>query len=442
MGNLKSEIEIIINSTDADERRIAAESIIDAGEFDQQIISTFVDCLSDSDKGVADSCIRGLQNVPDELKKFTSQKLSELLKSNNISVRNAASDLLISYGSEAVSSLVNLLKEKDDDAKKFAIDILGLISDASTLDEMLELIKDKDPNIAVSAVEAVGNIFYEKDLEETLRHDSLFILISHFQVNEELRPAIIEAISKIGDSKSIEFLLDQLHKEEDFFNKIAIIDGLSLCGNDISICYKLMENLHDEDENLQLIYLKTIMAIAHRVEEEIVLHNELRNIARKGLEDDDEDTRNASLLALGMQYEPEDSEGLIVALQHSNNDVIDFILNNLLFNSDYEVYERFINYFYEHYDPDKTPIENDIANSIIVLIDSLDERYKITAIEAMIINYLEKALVSLDLFLRFTDLYRDISEEVFQREYQKLNKEKQSMVADLASSLEIELENH
>lgn len=164
---------------------------------------------------------------------LVADKLTEFISSDDISLRNIAGEILISYGEFAVDSLIKFLKKtKDVIDLKFAADILAEIHDKKVEQAVLELIKQTDnENVLISYIEALGN---NRSVQ------SIDLLIHLYNQNEILKPYIINALGKIGTVKAFNFILQQ-YKDEDDLVKYMIIESLGDIGNEESFFFLISE---------------------------------------------------------------------------------------------------------------------------------------------------------------------------------------------------------
>lgn len=344
----KEKINDLMFHQDANVRRAAAESLLDKEDFDREILEAFVHGVLDPDPGVKDICSRALSKAESEDAYKAAIFIAPFIAHRDIEVRNLCSDILHRIGEPALEPLLPFLEEEDDFVRQFALDIVGAIGNEKAKEAITKLLDDKDPNVRSSAVEAIGNLRFQDKVED---------IISRFNKEEDLNPIIIESLGKIGSKRAEEFLSNIIRNEDDFFLKTAAIDSFSLCGSDYDICVELMNQLDSTPDELQTTLLKTIYAIAFRNEYEIILPEELRYVAHKALNEDDEDFRGAGLVALGNSYKPEDVSSLMNEVLHYNEDTQQMILYNLLVNSPKEIIRPFFKEFLASPIPDGTFLE-------------------------------------------------------------------------------------
>jgi len=316
-------IEQLLFNSDAGSRRRAAEELIAHKSDGEGVIKAFVSGLTDGDKGVRDICALGLVQSYKELVKFKAEAVAALVVHTNIEVRNLAADILLQFGSQAAEALYPYLQDRKADNRKFACDILGLSGNAEAISVVGRLLHDEDANVRCAAIEALGHLRASVFLEP---------LLALYNQDEEARPYIITAIGQIGGRTAQKFLQQQLHDPE-IFLRIAAIDALSMCAEDITIARNFLEHLAEADPDVQLILLKAIYGIAFRLNTPIDLPEEFRDIARNAMMDDDRETCVAGLLALGHEYHEADIPALLHELMANNLETQKHILYILLAQS-------------------------------------------------------------------------------------------------------------
>jgi HEAT repeat protein len=317
----------LINNPDADIRRSAAEGLANLDYMDQSIIQALAQGIIDSDSGVKDICSRALSMPDDQYAEAVAMAVVPFIAHRDIETRNLASDTLKKIGPPAINSLLEYIIVDDIDIRQFAVEILGGIGDAIAVPYILPLLEDINSNVRNATIEAIGNLQSQA---------SVISLIDIYSKEEELKPTIIESLGKIGGNTAEEFLIDKLRNEKDLLLKTAVIDALSYTGEDISICHKLLEELPTTLPDLQVVLLKTIYAIAFRLDVAIELPADLRYVAHKSLADEDIDLRSAGLVALGSYYILEDVPFLVTEILRNHSDLQQMILISLLSTADQE----------------------------------------------------------------------------------------------------------
>jgi HEAT repeat protein len=330
------------------DRLQAGESLIENELLNEENLEEFAQGVFDDDEGIKDFTSRSLANIIPKLQNKAAEIVAKFIAHNDIEIRNFANDILQKLGLSGAIALRPYLDNEDFDVRKFAVDIIGLTGEPYDIDLLIPAIKDADANVRVSAIEAIGNIAQKYpeniDIDQVMK-----VFQESFIEDEELRPIIIEAAGKTNSKEGEFFILSTLERTDDEFIRTACIDALALGGNSSEICERLMEQLPLSNKQFQLIILRTIYAIAFRLEIEISLPDELRYIAHNALKDNDEEIRGAGLLALGNSYQKDDVPYLIAKFNEDDNDTHQYIIYHLLASSDSGTVDIFFDQFSEKY---------------------------------------------------------------------------------------------
>ena len=130
-------------------RRKAAQ---DLSAGDERAIYPLIQALRDENPGVQDAAIRSLVAIGGNV---VAYMIIPLLREDSY-LRNTAQLMLRDLGAIAVPMLYPLLKDKDDDIRKFALDMMGDIRDDVDIEKILPLTKDTNPNVRASAIRCIG----------------------------------------------------------------------------------------------------------------------------------------------------------------------------------------------------------------------------------------------------------------------------------------------
>ena len=335
--NIKGAIKQLRESPEPKLRRSAAEDIITNQAYNNVSLEALIHGLLDYDPGVKDICARALSGAPKEFHNKIALGVGPFISNKNIEIRNLAGDILTRIGSEALNILIQYFVDDDADNRKFACDIAGKIGNESIISQITNLLNDQDLNVITSAIEALGELKASEPVKK---------LTELYNKHDDIKPNIIEALGKIGSNESQQFLMNILKTEKDNFLKITCIDALAHNSMDFSIIEYLMKELPTVPLELQLIYLKTIYAIAFRLNQRIELPENFRHIAHLALYDSDNNIRAAGLIALGDSYQEADIKPLMNELTYNNPETQQLILYNLMVNSSEDVVENFFREFF------------------------------------------------------------------------------------------------
>lgn len=239
--------QILGDLSDADpaKRRAAAEAL---SEGDERGLYPLVKALHDDNAGVQDAAMRSLIAIGGET---TAYMVLPLLREGPLQ-RNTTLLILKEIGPPAVPLLRSLFEDKDDDIRKFALD---LISDIRTCDYPAEIVKlmqiDTNANVRASAAKALAILNYREAIpaliaalrdEEWVAFSALDAL-AHFGDDSTLVPvrgllgspstalryAAIEALGKFASSRAGAILHEYFPKADEM-EKSAVIKSLVQCG--------------------------------------------------------------------------------------------------------------------------------------------------------------------------------------------------------------------
>ncbi len=225
---------------DASKRRTAAEVL---SEGDERAVYPLIKALRDENLGVQDAAMHSLMEIKGE---YTAYMVLPLLRENSF-LRNTAIVILREIGEETVPLLKVLLHDKDDDVRKFALDLILDIKICNYPENIVELLKDDlNANVRAAAAKALGALQYKKALPElrTALEDEEWVCFSALEAlaelndknslghialllkrpSEAIRFAAIETLGKIGTPLSRKVLSAHLPKAKGFEKKAAIIN--------------------------------------------------------------------------------------------------------------------------------------------------------------------------------------------------------------------------
>ncbi len=167
---------------------------------------------------------------------------------DNAGLRNAAVEILVSMGCQAVPALLDEISCSDHDVRKFILDILGEICDPSSVPAMIGALGDADENVRAAAAENLGKaraLEAVPALLDALRNADLLF-----------RFTILQALGQIGAKIPAERLLE--FKDEPLLRK-ALFDCLGRVGGDDAVAV-LVDGLMDRMRNVREA---AVIALAH-----------------------------------------------------------------------------------------------------------------------------------------------------------------------------------
>jgi len=174
---------------------------------------------------------------------LTDKRLSAVIhllySQDNAGLRNAAVDVLVRLGREAVPALLRELSSPDHDVRKFVLDILGEIKIPDTATAMILSLDDPDENVRAAAVENLGKLRVQAAVPHLLRRMKDADLWLQFN--------LLDALGRIGAEVPVEDLFD--YAQVSLLRK-PLFDCLGRVGNPAAVPL-LMEGLEDTRRNVR-----------------------------------------------------------------------------------------------------------------------------------------------------------------------------------------------
>jgi HEAT repeat protein len=173
---------------DAKQRRSAADAL---SVGDERAIYPLIKALREENPGVQDAAMRSLIAIGGEV---TAYMVLPLLREGPL-LRNTTLVVLKEIGPPTVPLLRLLFTDKDDDIRKFAVDLIG---DIKTCDYPAEVVKlmQIDPNVNVRASAA-------KTLAILNYREAIPALIAALRDEEWVCFSALDALSQFGDESTL-----------------------------------------------------------------------------------------------------------------------------------------------------------------------------------------------------------------------------------------------
>jgi len=194
---------------------------------------------------------------------LAEELISLLSVQGNAGLRNSVVEVLQTIGAPVLPQLVENLRHDDPGVRKFIVDIMGGIGDATAVTDLTAVLADEDPNVAAAAAESLGLIGDVKALPHlltALARDEFLI-----------RYAVLQALAKIGRPVPLDLitpLADNLLLKKAVFECIGIIGGCSA----VTL---LADGLSDRARNVREAALVALDSIRCRCEK-----HELESVIR------------------------------------------------------------------------------------------------------------------------------------------------------------------
>jgi len=227
---MADELEIVgsLSSSLPDERRTAMEHLDRMGTG--RALELLFSALSDERWRIRKAAIDALA-LWEKPREVVENIIKFLGSDSDATRRNAAVEILIRIGVQAVDQLLASLRHVDPHVRKLVVDVLGAIADPRTESEIIATLSDSDDNVRMAAAEALSNYKDGGAARALLRLLSgpdvpmrFYAMESLAKMNvslpiEELRPlvhqrvlrrAALDALGACPEIESVEFLLDAL----------------------------------------------------------------------------------------------------------------------------------------------------------------------------------------------------------------------------------------
>lgn len=176
---------------------------------DERAIFPLIKALSDESAGVQDAAMRSLIAIGGEV---TAYMVLPLLRENTY-LRNTALIILTQLGAVSVPMLYPLLKDKDDDVRKFGIDLLADIRHGADPAYIVPMLKDSNGNVRAAAAKALGQLGYMQAIPE---------LIDALNDEEWVCFSVLGALGDMGDESAVEAIASLLARPSEVVRFEAI----------------------------------------------------------------------------------------------------------------------------------------------------------------------------------------------------------------------------
>ncbi len=297
-----------ITHEDISKRRTAAE-LLAAG--DERAVYPLLKALRDENPGVQDAAMRSLIAIggsgqPTLGGEVTAYMVLPLLREDSY-LRNTAIIILREIGAPTVPLLYSLLRDKDDDVRKFALDLLIDINQDVDADKILPLLKDPNQNVRASAAKAVGVVMQSAGVP---------YLLDALKDDEWVVFSVLEALSKIQDNAAVHAIVDLLDSLSNTL-RFAAIEALGTIGAPAASAPLLKHFLKaDEMEKREAVKSLVKIGVTPSMSEiSDILIDMLKNgdweerlISLKGIVDLGEEKAVSDIVDIGGSLDPSDPE--------------------------------------------------------------------------------------------------------------------------------------
>jgi len=254
-------------SADPDARQKAAFLV--AQSADDANLPLMFELLGDKDWRVRKTIVDGF--VRDGRAEIVVGLLNSLADAENAGKRNSATEALVRIGETAIRPIVARLREEHDvDVRLSLVNLLGDLRSSDAFRMLLEMLpSENDINVSSSIVSSVGKY---RDAA------ALPVLIDLLRTREDLwlKFHVVEALGEIGDRAALPAVLP-LYSEKSLRKPVLEAIGKIADVGTVNFLLRIIS----EDEKLNLTALRALVRIAEASKPRIVEQAERQLIQRK-----------------------------------------------------------------------------------------------------------------------------------------------------------------
>ncbi|MGC8972369.1 MAG: HEAT repeat domain-containing protein [bacterium] len=187
---------------------------------DPIVVSSLIELLKDKDSSIRSKSAEALGEIRD---KRAVEPLIAIIKDEDSWVRMAVAEALGKIRDpKAVDALISILKDEDTWVRIRAVEALMAIRDPKAVEPILSTLKDKNSSVRTKSAEALGVLKDPKAVPELIKS------LKDSEADVRMRAA--EALGKIGDKRAIEPLIESL-KDEDWTVRLRAAEALGKIGD-------------------------------------------------------------------------------------------------------------------------------------------------------------------------------------------------------------------
>jgi len=286
----------------SDNKEIVRESAFRAGEDNcVEAVPKLAELLKTNHLGIQEAVDSSLRKIGG---RETVEAVIPLLRSDEAPVRNLAMDILREVGNQDMPSLIDLILDEDPDIRIFVADILGSTGNLLAVQPLCEaLLKDPEVNVRYQAAVSLGELGME---------DATPCLNKAINDEEWVQYSVIEALTKIGHTSSVDALVKALDGASDLVASM-IIDSLGEMGN-VKAVTMLLKRMADSPTALRNKIAKAIVKILGGKSLTLLSDEErerFRQYLLVALQDEDEEIQDAAIQGLAYVGGEEASAGIL-----------------------------------------------------------------------------------------------------------------------------------
>jgi HEAT repeat protein len=255
-----------VRSSDADTRQKVAADLVES--FDTNDLPLLFELLGDRDWRVRKTVVDGLVGAPSQ--EVVAGLLESLRDGTNAGRRNSATEALMRVGKPAIPMLVeNLRTEKDPDVCLSLVNLLGDLRDDEAFTLLAKILESEgDVNLASATATSLGR-YRRPEAIATLRR-------ALEREDPWLRFHVIEAMGEIGDRTALPSILP-LYSEQSLRKPILEAIGRIADVGTVNFLLRIIS----EEERLNLMALRALVNIAEADKPRVMKDAERKMIQKK-----------------------------------------------------------------------------------------------------------------------------------------------------------------
>jgi len=286
----------------SDDKEVVREGAFRAGEDNcVEAVVMLAELLQTNHLGIQEAADSSLRKIGG---KETVRAVLPLLRSDDAPVRNLSMDILREVGNQDLASLITLIHDEDADIRIFVSDILGSTNNVLAVEPLCEaLLEDPEVNVRYQAAVSLGELGMS---------EAASCLNEAIADEEWVQYSVIEALTKIGHSSSVDALVKALDTASDLVVSM-IIDSLGEMGN-IKAVIMLLKRIDESPTALRNKIVKAVVKILGGKSLTLLSAGErerFRQYLLVALRDEDEDIQDAAIQGLAYVGGEKASEGIL-----------------------------------------------------------------------------------------------------------------------------------
>lgn len=269
MKNIKQTVFRLLNHPDSFRRRKAAEELAQA---DERAVYPLIQALRDESTAVQEAATQSLIYLGNSDNAFFTNSgeiiaymVIPLLREEETYLRNTALLIIKEIGHRAPELLYKLLKDKDADIRKFALDLIGQIKTGFDPSKVLPLLKDENGNVRAAAANALGELGYK---------EAIPALIESLKDEEWIVFYVLQALAMLQAAEAAEQIGKLILNTDSLVIKAEAIETLGKIGTE-KIAEPLLRYfpVANKDERIEIVKALiriNIIPLEYNLKEEII----------------------------------------------------------------------------------------------------------------------------------------------------------------------------